>query len=469
MNSQAKGGEMTMKRARMHSAILTAGLVLSCGTLRAQTSAAPPQASPAISVGAGAATLGAGASAPATLTLQDALDRARQNSPQFRAAVTALGVAHEDHVQSRTTLLPSVNFNGAFIYTQGNGTPSARYLANNGVHEYISQGDVHQEVFNASLISSYQRSGALEAMARAEQVIAERGLLAATTESYYMLVTAERKYATAQRGEREAEQFFLLSQRLERGGEAAHSDVVKAELQWKQKQRGLQEAQLTMQRNRLALALLLFPYFNQDFTVVDDLAVLPPLPTLGEVEALGAGNNPQIRAAMAAVSVAQDDVVNARSGYLPVVALDYFYGLDSSHFATKIAGAPYLGYSATATLTVPVWNWGATHSRVKQALLQRDQAREELTYAQRQLLADLQGFYDEADAARNELESLDRSATLAAESLRLTTLRYQGGEATVLEVVDAQNTFVTARDAFDDGQMRYRVALANLQTLTGNF
>ena len=49
------------------------------------------------------------------------------------------------------------------------------------------------------------------------------------------------------------------------------------------------------------------------------------------------------------------------------------------------------------------------------------------------------------------------------------TLRYQSGEATALEVVDAQNTLATARNNFDDGQVRYRVALANLQTLTGPF
>jgi outer membrane protein TolC len=53
--------------------------------------------------------------------------------------------------------------------------------------------------------------------------------------------------------------------------------------------------------------------------------------------------------------------------------------------------------------------------------------------------------------------------------LRLTNLRYQAGESTVLEIVDAQNTLTLARNAFDDGQARYRVALANLQTLTGSF
>jgi len=51
--------------------------------------------------------------------------------------------------------------------------------------------------------------------------------------------------------------------------------------------------------------------------------------------------------------------------------------------------------------------------------------------------------------------------------LRLITLRYKDGEATVLEVVDAQTTSALANSAYQDGAVRYRVSLANLQTLTG--
>jgi hypothetical protein len=35
--------------------------------------------------------------------------------------------------------------------------------------------------------------------------------------------------------------------------------------------------------------------------------------------------------------------------------------------------------------------------------------------------------------------------------------------------VDAQTTLTQARNAYDDGLVRYRVALGNLQTLTGTF
>jgi outer membrane protein TolC len=47
-------------------------------------------------------------------------------------------------------------------------------------------------------------------------------------------------------------------------------------------------------------------------------------------------------------------------------------------------------------------------------------------------------------------------------------LRYKAGQATVLDVLNAQNTLTQTRGAYADGLVRYRVALANLQTLTGS-
>ena len=81
----------------------------------------------------------------------------------------------------------------------------------------------------------------------------------------------------------------------------------------------------------------------------------------------------------------------------------------------------------------------------------------------------MQSFYSEAQTSRGQLDTLRSSAELAADSLRLTNLRYQAGEASALEVVDAQNTLTAERNAYHDGEARYHLAIANLQTLTGAF
>jgi outer membrane protein TolC len=79
----------------------------------------------------------------------------------------------------------------------------------------------------------------------------------------------------------------------------------------------------------------------------------------------------------------------------------------------------------------------------------------------------LDAYYKEAEVAGRQRVSLEQSEQTASESLQLTNLRYQAGEATVLEVVDAQNALSLAEQAYASGVVRYRGALANLQTLTG--
>jgi outer membrane protein TolC len=108
-------------------------------------------------------------------------------------------------------------------------------------------------------------------------------------------------------------------------------------------------------------------------------------------------------------------------------------------------------------------------SKVRQSEVRQRQAKVTLSQTQRQLVSNLYSLYNEALTARAAMDSSRRSAELAAESLRLTTLRYQAGESTALEMVDAQNTLVQARNVADDAEARYHVAIAELQTLTGSF
>ena len=418
----------------------------------------------------------ANAGAPVTLTLQDALQRARVNSPEFRSALTELGLAHEDKVQGRAALLPNVNYDTSIIYTQGNNTRSntPAFIANNGVHEYISQGNVHQE-FSLATYGDYRKAAAAEAVAKARAEIATRGLVVTVVKAYYGLVVAQRKYGTEQLAAEEARKFLDISHKLEKGGEVAHSDVIKARIQFEQQQRDLQEARLEMGKSRLELAVLLFPDFNENFNVVDDLQMPQALPQFPEAQAMAGRKNPDLRAALASMQVANHEVTSAWGNLIPSASVDYFYGIDANHFATRqfdpVAGqfVNNLGSSIVATVQLPIWHWGANLSKLKQADLRRSQARVELSFAQRQLLANLRTFYDEAETSRSELDSLQQSAELATESLRLVTMRYQAGESTVLEVVDAQNTLTLARNAYADGQARYRTALATLQTVTGSF
>ena len=199
------------------------------------------------------------------------------------------------------------------------------------------------------------------------------------------------------------------------------------------------------------------------------------MPTQSEIEAAAKTNNPELQSALASLRAADLGIQSARAAYLPDLGLNYTYGIDAEQFAVNgpatdgVRPVRNLGYSASATLDIPVWDWLATQHRVKQSKIMRDAARVALTATQRTLVAQLEEFYGEASLADRQLASLQLSVDTARESLRLTRLRYTAGESTVLEVVDAQTSLTTSELAQIDGRVRYQLALANLQLLTGTF
>ena len=410
-----------------------------------------------------------------SIDLADALVRAQRYGAQIQTADIAASLAREDRVQARAATLPSVNGFNQFIYTQGNGTSSGVFVSNDGVHVYNEQLQAHEELLALARRGEVRLAAASEAVARAKVEVAARGLKLTVVQGYYAIAVAQRRVVNGQRSLSEARQFLDITSKQEQGGEAAHADVIKAQLQVRQRERDVQDGQLAVQKAKIALAVLMFPTLRVDYDIVDDLGELKVLPPLPETTAEARIYSPEVRAAQAGVTQARLGVSVARYGYLPSLGLDVFYGINANQFADQAQPdflVPFrqnLGYSAQATLNIPLWNWGATHSKVKQASFRRSQAELDLSVTQRQLEANISSAYQEAQTALAQVESLRSSSDLSAESLRLTLLRYQAGEATALEVVDAQSTANLSRSAYADGLLRYRVARAAVESLMGVF
>ncbi|HEX4576119.1 MAG TPA: TolC family protein [Edaphobacter sp.] len=426
--------------------------------------------------GAGAVSSPAAPATGTPITLEEAIRRAQTSDVAFRTAAADKTVAAYDKTIARSTLLPGVVYHNQYIYTQGvrpltpivgTTTTPPIFIANNAIHEYISQGAV-TETIGVAAIANYRSLSATAEASAARLEVARRGLVATVIFSYFNVLAAERKLAVAQRSVDEAQQFSDLTLKLESGREVAHADVVKADLQLQQRRRELADAGLAAEKARLDLAVLLFPNPLTPYTLTNDLDQPSVLPTKDEVQADGAKNNPDLRAALQASRAAKFELTAAKAAYLPDLSLAYFYGIDATNFAVNAHdGSRNLGYSAVATIDIPVWDWFATHSRVKQSAARNDLAKVELTATQRQLIASIEELYNEAAVAVDQIASFGETVRTAAESLRLTKMRYSAGEATVLEVVDAQTSYRTAQAAQVDAAVRYHVAFGQLQTLTG--
>jgi outer membrane protein TolC len=420
------------------------------------------------------------ATPPTTVTLQDALERARKLDPTLLGAVSDARSAREDRLQARNAMLPTITATTQYLGTQGNGgkVSDGRFVTNDGIHVYRAWGVFHEDLSPALMMgTAYTRAKAAEALANAKSEIARRGLAVTVTKNYYGVVVAQRKYATAQAGLDQAKHFMDITQDLERQGQSPHSDAVKAEIQYRIQKQAFDEAKFSMEDTRLGLAVILFPDFNENFSVVDDLDSAPALPPFPEIQEMAEKQNPDLRVALETAREADLDVKSAKTAFLPTLTLETDYGIEANCFALHCARAafpevgvlPNLGYFLTAALTVPVWDWGTLRSKLHQAEYKQQSARAGLSLAKRMDISELYATYDEAIIARSALEESRRTAELAAEGLRLTNLRYTGGASPASEVVDSETTLVTARNAYADAQVRYRTILATLQTFTGSF
>ena len=402
---------------------------------------------------------------------------AQNNEPAFVAAAAERRATALERTNARTALLPTITYHTLAIYTQPNGVAASRigqtvgadapvFIANNAIREYASQGVVDEKI-GLGQIAAIRSATATAFRAEAEAEIARRGLVLAVTGLLYGAQSAAKRVDVASEALAEANQFLAITQKREQAREVAHADVLKAELQQQQREREVANAKLAATKARLELGVLLYPDPLTAFTI--NVPALPaPMPARAEVETLAKQNNPEIRSATAGLQVAQADTFTSKAALTPNLLVNYTYGIDATNFGVNgPVGIRNLGYSMSATLDIPVWDWLASERKIKVNTLREKAAKVALTAAQRRLLANLEEFYAEADVAAQQLQALDASVMTARESLRLTILRYVDGESSALEVVDAQTAVITAETASIDGQLRYQMARAQLQTLTG--
>ena len=79
--------------------------------------------------------------------------------------------------------------------------------------------------------------------------------------------------------------------------------------------------------------MTLFPTFNENFSVVDDLDSPRRSLLFSEIQVMAAKENPDLRVALETAREADLDVTAARTAFLPTLTLDTDYGIEANKFA----------------------------------------------------------------------------------------------------------------------------------------
>lgn len=404
---------------------------------------------------------------------------ARAGDPQLAAAESGRLATKEGAVQARAALLPQLDGSATYRRSKSTG-PSTQTQFDPVTGEPVRfSGDsesttnsrsvglnLSQVLFDFGSFSRVKSQNAISHAADFQVESAGDSLVTRTSQAYFNVLVAIESLAAAETQETALKkQFDFASKRLE-VGLAPITDVHEARAQYDSAR-----ANTIVVRNALEDAYqALVEITGQPVRNLKGLPVdfQPSLPNERDADAWVAAaidNNPALKAKQLQVQASEADVTTARAGHLPTLYFNGSYGKNASwgdstfsstnppFSSTFPIGNESRGPSFGLTLSVPIFAGGATQSRVRQALAQRDVASDELEQQKRGLERATRNAYQTLVAGISEVEARRLALVSAQSAYDASQVGLEVGTRTVLDVLNNQQTLFRAQ--LDYAQARY--------------
>lgn len=422
------------------------------------------------------ALLACGANLAHAEDLVDIYHQARQSDPQLAGAESTRLATRENVNQARANLLPQIGVYLDFTQQKG-GSYDEQFITDPGSADPIYVrglrrttksrsvgGQLNQSIIDVSRWTTLEASRATSRAGDAIYDAAEQGLLIRTASAYFAVLTAEDALKFAEANERAlARQLDQATQRFE-VGLTAITDVNDAKANHDSAVANVIAAENVVADAREAIrALTNQPPGDLD-KLREDLPLEPPTPADPEawVE-LSLRENPFLHASAHQVEAANANVKTARAGYLPTLSATLGYaktptwghmrpdGLDAIHTNTD----PRWGSTVGLSLNVPLFTGGATSSRVRQAIHNRDYAADVLEENRRQVMHDTRSYYRAVLAGASEVEARQQAVISAQSSLDATQAGYEVGTRTIVDVLLSQQQLLQAQSAYSNARHNF--------------
>jgi outer membrane protein TolC len=445
-------------------------IVLIAATVSASSQISSPSPSPAAS----AQPATSSSSTPVNpLTLEEALRLANAQASTYQSAILNERVAAEDVRQAQAAFLPKVSAPLNYIYTSPAiglppGEPRTQsFIANNAIGEYEALANVTGDFDVAGkLRATLAKNRALLAAAHAGTDVAKRALAQAVIEAYYGTALAIAQHRAAEGNLSAAEEFEHITALLLSGGEVAQVDLTRAQLQTIERRNELETARVNEDVAGSSLRVLIGYDFERPLATTELALALPTDSEYQQFKSDDVTRRPELTQLEQQLRAARQEIRIARADRLPSLTYSINGGFDTDSLRGPRL-KEHTGVSAQVGLTIPIFDWGATRSKERQASLRVQIAENERTIA-------VKGFTQQFYAARAQAASAAARVALAREgvtkaqdNLTASIARYRAGEAQIVEVTDAQTTLVTQRSALYQAIYDYQVALSRLRQATG--
>lgn len=400
-------------------------------------------------------------------SLGELLEAALARDPAVAAAQAQLRTADERVVQARAAIAPTVQVVGSHMDTRYHEAPTfnLRPFSTRSVTLQITQ-----PLLRTAWLPGVDSAQAQHAQAQGQHDQARAEAAQRLAEAVFEVLKARDtlRFARAQRAATLA-QLAQARRSFEVGTVAvtdmrdaeAKADNVAAQIAAGEAELALRQALLTELAGQPAPQLL--------------GRVLPAgaLPALGaaQVEDLLAqaqAANPQVRQAEQALAAAEAEVRRVWQGHAPTADLVFNHTL---HSETGSATSPFPRRADSTAVglqfTIPLYAGGATHSKVREAMAQRDRARADLDTARRNVVIGVRQAGAAALAAIAQARALDTALRSQEVALRANRRGYEVGLRVGTEVLEAQTRLFEVRRDRARASYDAWVQLAKLKALAG--
>ncbi len=405
---------------------------------------------------------------------------ARASDPQLAGAESTKYATDENVDQARAALLPQLGASLSLERTRGNNS-GAQFVTNaDGSQSLVNvnssstdytrtlSGNLQQSILDISRWTSLKSARANAQAGDSTYEAAQQDLFIRVSTAYFAVLTAQDALKFAQANESALNRQMEQAQQRFEVGLSAITDVNDAKAQHDTAVANVISAQNTLDDNREALRQLTGKEPGDLKKLRQKLPLDKPTPENAE-EWVGVATreNPALQSYAYQLDAANANVNTARAGHLPTLDGQVLYSktptwgdTDSSRTGSLHTNSERWGTTIGVSLTVPIFSGGATQSRVRQSIHQRDFAQDQLELQRRLVERSTRNNYRAVIAGASQVEATGQAVVSAQSSLDATQAGYEVGTRTIVDVLISQQQLLQAQSS--NSQARHNFVLSGL-------
>lgn len=410
-----------------------------------------------------------------TITLQDALNYALENSEVMKQARLDVENGKAKVSESMASAMPQINLNSSitgnpivqqFVLPKAmmGGSPDEFIAIRAGQNwSAMTQVTLSQQIYNQQVFAGLKAAKGSASFYELSAQLSEENVLQQVATNYYQLVVTRAKMGVLDANiERVTQLEEILTSQLENGL------VKKIDLdRVKVNKTNLIAQKIELENAVTQMANLLKYYMGMPIS--EQITV--PETALSEMENFGGAiskDQPLNTENLLSMKVMnkQAELLSLqtkvhKAGYIPSLYLSghYTYNTQSNKF--NLYSKKALSYdmsSISLNLTVPLFDGLARHSRVKSSEIQLKQLREEMTKTTNALTMAYENAKIQIDNSIRTIEVQEANKKMAKEVFDVTQSNYQLGLASLTDLINAETELRSAENSYTEALLQYKVA-----------